>query len=225
MAKDCAMLLDEEMWETLADVYAFAGNSLLAPMSQTSAAGLDAAFWASFPTFDDAGVAEALGGLRGFAEGVQAGEAAGGDSAQAVSVEYARLFVGPPKPACPPWETYWRSSGATCGFGAATFEMREVLRRLGLQVSGPSNQFEDHVGIELLALSEMCRRAVGKTEGISKEGSCATEADVAAYLDQHLGAWLHGFAQAVAEKCPGGYYALLLDYAAKLISWHRGVLG
>lgn len=51
-----------------------------------------------------------------------------------------------------------RREGVTVGFGEPTFQMREVLRSLGLEVAGPSNQYEDHLGLELLCLSEMCRR-------------------------------------------------------------------
>ena len=37
--------------------------------------------------------------------------------------------------------------------------MRERLRALGLELCNENNQYEDHVGIELLYLSELCRRA------------------------------------------------------------------
>ena len=44
----------------LSEALAFLGNSFLKPMRQTSDAGLDPSFWASFPDFEDKGVSEAL---------------------------------------------------------------------------------------------------------------------------------------------------------------------
>ena len=55
-------------WKTLSEAYAFIGNSLLKPMTMTSPVGLDPAFWESFPTFDDAAVAEAVAVCARYAE-------------------------------------------------------------------------------------------------------------------------------------------------------------
>ena len=46
--------------------------------------------------------------------------------------------------------------GATVGFDQATFEMRVLLRNVGLEVSIENNQYADHVGIELLYTSALC---------------------------------------------------------------------
>ena len=92
-------------WKTLSEAYAFAGNSLLKPMTMTSTVGLDPAFWEAFPVFDDDAVAQAVEACACYAE--EAGRRAdeGEDGPQRASVEYTRLFVGPPSPAAPPWET------------------------------------------------------------------------------------------------------------------------
>lgn len=49
--------------DELARALAFVGNSSLAPMSQTSDAALDRAFWAAFPDFGSEEAACALDGL------------------------------------------------------------------------------------------------------------------------------------------------------------------
>ncbi len=148
--------MDSTTWQTLADAYAFLGNSLLRPMTQTSDAGLGAAFWEAFPDFGDEGVALVAAALAQWAQ--SRSDEMCEATVTAVSVEYTALFVGPPSPAAPPWETMCRREGATVGFGEPTFQMRGILRDLGLKAAGPSNQYEDHMGIELLCLSEMCRR-------------------------------------------------------------------
>ena len=87
-------------WKELSEAYAFVGNSLLKPMTQTSDVGLDPAFWEAFPTFGSSEVAGVCAALAAYA--LAAREAAASDGRDAVeccAVEYTRLFVGPPRPA------------------------------------------------------------------------------------------------------------------------------
>nr|WP_241157233.1 molecular chaperone TorD family protein [Adlercreutzia sp. ZJ242] len=127
-------------------------------MNQTSHEGVDPEFWAVFPDLGDGAVRAAADKLSGWARRV--GEAGEEAAVQEAAVEHTRLFVGPPKPAAAPWETFHRgSSEVSVGFSRATYEMRALLRKAGLELSGPSNQYEDHMGVELLLLSELCRQA------------------------------------------------------------------
>lgn len=151
-------MIRPEQWASLSETCAFIGNSLMLPMSQTARVGADPAFWEAFPDFGDENVRAAADVLavwarRASAEGEQA-------AVDAASLEHTHLFVGPPKPAAAPWETFHRgSSEVSVGFGQATYEMRVLLREAGLELSGPSNQYEDHMGVEMLLLSEYCRHA------------------------------------------------------------------
>lgn len=244
-ASACDIRFDADTWAFLADMYAFAGNSLLVPMSQLSAIGLDPGFWTEPPSFGEGRLEEAAARLRSFAEGASAAE----DAVRSVSVEFTHLFMGPPSPACPPWETYYREAGTKNGFGRATFEMREILRGLGLRASGPGNQFEDHAGLELLVLSEMCRRVAEAldapldpaepvsaeatepslgVEGAPSDGDRAVlplQQEATSFLNGRLAAWLPAFADSVAAERPDGYHALLLAYISELLAWHARAMG
>ena len=152
-----------------------------------------------------------------YAEGVAQRTEAGEDGPQRVSVEYTRLFVGPPSPAAPPWETMYRGKDVTVGFGQPTFEMRELLRAAGLEVRNANNQYEDHMGIELLYLSELCRReAMGK--------GAAEVADIAAFVERHPLSWIGPFLDRVSEAVPGGYFAGLLLVAQRVLEHHARLL-
>lgn len=205
-------------------------------MSQTADAGLDASFWSVFPDFESEDVAHAVDSLALWAES-RKGEARDAVVTD-VSVEYTALFVGPPSPLAPPWETMNRREGVTVGFGEPTFQMREVLRGLGLEAAGPSNQYEDHLGIELLCLSEMCRRRAWaldmaatarevaarseNTDGLSRELSSE---EVAAYLDEHPLGWVAALEDKVEAVRPDGYYVHLLTLARSLMERHKALLG
>ena len=190
--------------DELADALAFVGNSFLKPMSQLSDVGLNPAFWAAFPDFGDEGVASAL--ERCFQWAANGGSVSRDERVKAVSVEYARLFMGPPEPAVAPWETFYEREGVVSGFGEPTFRMRERLRQLDLVVSNENNQYEDHIGIELLCCSEYVRRAVD-------DPAFAKEAR--AFAAGILAPWIGRFAMQL-EESSATYYHLMAELAMAL---------
>ena len=190
----------------LAEALAFVGNSFLKPMGQTSDAGLDPAFWAAFPAFGNEALASALAAC---AEWAQGGEGRPRDErVRAVSVEYARLFVGPPEPAVAPWETFHVGEGVMSGVGEPAFRMQERLREIGLSVAGDNNQYADHVGIELLYCSELVRRG---------DDDPALLDAAAAFAEDVLSPWARRFCSGVHDA-QAGYYALLADVALALVA-------
>lgn len=254
-------------WADLAQAYAFVGNSLLAPMSKTGAAGLDSGFWRAFPTFGSTEVEAAAEGLARFAEGMLADggesqadercderslavgcEAAEGCEAvegcegregiearavRACSVEFARLFIGPPRPAAPPWETMYAGDGQSVGFGRPTAQMRELLRRAGLELRNENHQYEDHMGIELLYLSKLCQRAaevqLGAATDEGAEGAAEDEGapagavfvEIRSFVEEHPAAWVGALCERVEQASPDGYFARLLMLEKALLAVAR----
>ena len=201
------MNTDRQHWNNLSEAFAFLGNSLLAPMSQTGPVGLNPDFWASFPNFESEEVASALTRCRSLARTLSSCEGAVADAVQRVSVEFTKLFVGPPKPAAPPWETAWRGGGAV-GYGEAAVQMRRFLGEIGLGVSNDNNQYADHIGIELLYASILCTR-------ISEGTSDRTELET--FLHEHPLAWIGGFRTAVTQTAPGGYFDCILELTESIM--------
>lgn len=222
-----------EEWEEFADALAFLGNSLLLPISMTAPVGLEPAFWASFHGFNDEAVSSAAEGLCAWIA-----ERSGSSAEQLVrdvSVEYTRLFVGPPAPLAPPWETMNGAVETNVGFGEATFRMRQLLREVGLAADGRSRQYEDHMGIELLYASELARRiAAGKSgarlgadgplresgEGLAVAAPPVHSADpeqLRTFLADHPLKWIGTLKERVAEAAPDGYYLCLLQLADALM--------
>lgn len=187
------------------DMLAFIGNSLLKPMTQTQSVGLSPLFWESLPDFGEDGVGEAIGLCKNTSERI--GKECGERAIEAVSVEFTRLFVGPPSPAAPPWETMYRGS-TNVGFGEATFEMRNYLHDLGLELSNENRQYEDHMGIELLYLSELCRRA-GEDDGY--------EGRVSEFIAKHPLSWIDAFLDRIGEAFPQGYFSCLVRLEKALL--------
>lgn len=206
-------------YEIASQAFAFLGNSLLAPMSQTSPAGLLPEFWEEFPDFDNKKVGDAIEGCLEFAREAHRREGAGENMVERVSVEYTRLFMGPPRPAAAPWETAYRGAqGADgfVGFGEATVAMRRTLANLGLEVRNQNNQYADHMGIELLCLSAM----LGRVEG----GDCEA-ADILDFISERPLSWCDDFAAKVSGAMPGGYFSSLVNLVSAMLHMFEEELG
>lgn len=206
-----------EEWMVASQLYAFLGNSLLSPMSRTESVGLDPAFWRELGGLLDGALADSAESLASWAKRASA-DAARSEVVQRVSVEFTKLFVGPPKPAAAPWESANGPVDSHVGFGEATFAMRERLRALGLELCNENNQYEDHVGIELLYLSELCRRASEEPSGAAACDAAAPDAEeIASFIREHPLAWVSRLREKVAASQPEGYFIRLLDVVLALL--------
>ena len=206
-----------EEWVNYAEALAFAGNSLLAPMNQTGTVGLTPEFWEGFPSFDDAQVALALEACTHYAREARVLADEGGDPVQRASVEYTKLFVGPPHPAAAPWETMHRGEGATVGFGEPTFAMQRLLHEAGLEVSNENNQYADHIGIELLYASVLCTRASEAVQAGDDGAESHLARQLSTFVNEHPLGWIGRLAVAVGEAEPNGYIANMLALSEALL--------
>ena len=205
-----------EEWMVASQLYAFLGNSLLSPMSRTESVGLDPAFWRELGGLLDGALADSAESLASWAKRASA-DAARSEAVQRVSVEFTKLFVGPPKPAAAPWESANGPVDSHVGFGEATFAMRERLRALGLELCNENNQYEDHVGIELLYLSELCRRASEEPSGAACDAAAPDAEEIASFIREHPLAWVPRLREKVAASQPEGYFIRLLDVVLALL--------
>lgn len=226
--------MEKQVWEDLSRVYAVVGNCLLSPLRSNGDQQRNPRLWEDLPCFGDEGLRSRLDELACFLRSLD------DEDVVELAAEWTHLFIGPPQPACPPWETYYRREGVTSGFGAATFEMNEILRKLGYAVSKSDNQFADHFGFELLTLSLICDRRARLAAEIGSDSlsdevkamraACGIgceefdDAFVRDYIRMHPGFWAASLADDVKREAPRGFYALLLAYAADLLAWHEARL-
>lgn len=197
-------------------LYAFFGNSLLGAMTEETSIGLDPEFWEALVGGSLNGEYDT--GLENMIEAVMAlSRYDRAKAVQMVAVDYTRLFVGPGKPAVPIWETLYKNE-TSYTFGRQTLEVKQVLHSQGLRLSGQSNQLEDHMGIELLLLSEMSRQTID---------SCAAEGlirEQIAFIDEHPLSWVKPLRDCVRRAERTGYYSALLTIIAGYLQYDISVL-
>jgi TorA maturation chaperone TorD len=157
-----------------------------------------AAWDASWPAAAE--TAEALGLDAGAIEELAARSA--GVTAEELLDEYERLFVGPGRTPCPPYESLWLGGQPRLEqgrlMGAASVAVADLYRRLGLDVAAAAHELPDHVAIELEALAVSLRA----------EDAAAEEAR-GALLHEHLLSWLPAFCAAVEREARQPFYVVL----------------
>jgi TorA maturation chaperone TorD len=100
--------------------------------------------------------------------------------------DYTRLFIGPYRLPCPPWESVYTSQNRLMMQDAAD-DARRVYAELGLAIDDPS-VMPDHIGAELNFLSLVYERAA---DGNSKQLD-RTRIGMAFFRD-HLMKWIPQF--------------------------------
>jgi TorA maturation chaperone TorD len=157
----------------------------------------ETAVWAG--AWSDAHLAGAsLGRDRAEVESLE--RAAACDMSQLVE-EYERLFVGPGRVPCPPYEALWRDEGQRREQGrlmsTATAAVARLYRSLDLAVRHDAHELPDHVAVELEALA-YALDTEGPDEQIAQE-----------LLTQHLLIWMLKLCAAVEEEAQLGFYRSL----------------
>jgi DMSO reductase family type II enzyme chaperone len=137
--------------------------------------------------------------------------------------EYNRLFFI--KPLVPPYETnYLAKSGQSQPLIAA--ELSGIYSRAGLEVSPDSNEFPDHIAIELEFMSFLCSH---ETEAIREEDSeklSSAQKGQIDFMSQHLALWYPEFTKRLFEETnPELIYRSLAVCAFAFIRNDLSILG
>lgn len=134
---------------------------------------------------------------------------------------YARLFLGPTKLACPPWESVYRSKRRAL-FQRSTLDVRNAYRAQGLLPQMYPRVADDHIALELGFLSALAQRTL---EAIQAEDTPAARKAFEAskrFLDEHLSVWALAYADDLEKEAPDTLYALVArmaaDFAARDVS-------
>ncbi len=100
--------------------------------------------------------------------------------------DYTRMFIGPYKLPCPPWESVYRSHAKLMMQDAAD-DVRGIYAAFGLSVE-ETGVMPDHIGIELNFLALVYERA-GNEDG--QQSDCIRIGQM--FLNDHLTKWVPQF--------------------------------
>lgn len=101
--------------------------------------------------------------------------------------EYTRLFVGPYKLPCPPWESVYTSSKRLM-MQEAYATVKDLYREAGLTMNNSGIMY-DHVGAELNFIAVLFKNIELKSR------NCSYENIAKRFFNEHLMRWIPQFAQ------------------------------
>ncbi|EMA31363.1 TorD/DmsD family molecular chaperone [Halobiforma nitratireducens] len=115
---------------------------------------------------------------------------------ESLRVEHARLFVGPDRPRCPPYETVYRGSEVP-GAGPTARAIEKWYRTYDFDLESVGCNLPDHVATELEFAAYLLEH---EDVAICEE-----------FLDEHLRQWLDGFLADVRQETREPYYEALSE--------------
>lgn len=116
--------------------------------------------------------------------------------------EYTRLFIGPYKLPCPPWESVY-TSGKKLMMQEAYDQVQEFYLEAGLVVGDP-NIMSDHIGAELNFLAVLYEKMNSEAE------KCPFyEGIVKRFLDEHARKWIPQFTADLENAADSQFYKAL----------------
>lgn len=118
--------------------------------------------------------------------------------------DYTRLFIGPYKLPCPPWESVYTSREKLL-MQDAYVEVQAIYRKTGLTLNDEA-VMSDHIGVELNFLGILHERVRAETDGMDP---CAVIAN--SFLDEHLLEWVPQFTRDMERAADSPLYKSLAE--------------
>lgn len=131
--------------------------------------------------------------------------AGAGEDPVALARDHQWLFVGPSARFVPPYESVYRSREGLL-FEEQTLEVRAAYRAFGLVAPALNKEPDDHVGLELHFLAEVCLRSLDALDAGDDDAFDATLAAHQAFLDDHLLTWAPAYLDQVQEKAGTDFF-------------------
>ena len=132
--------------------------------------------------------------------------------------DYTRLFIGPFKLPCPPWESVYRSQARLLMQDAAD-DVRRVYAAVGLSVEA-TGMMPDHVGVELHFLALLSETADSNDDPHSEIARLKQ-----AFLNDHLLQWIPQFAADMEAAAETDFYRALARVTVEALTRLGGTGG
>lgn len=120
--------------------------------------------------------------------------------------DFDALFVGPGRIHACPYESVYRSlEGLT--FEAETMQVRRFYADHGLQAPAFNREPDDHIGLEVAFVGQLCLAALNAMEDDEPERAHQFVSSARLFVAQHLGIWGPDFCTRVIDNATTAFYA------------------
>ncbi len=138
--------------------------------------------------------------------------------------DHQRLFVGPGPLLAAPYESVYRSREGLL-FEEQTLQVRAAYRAFGLVAPELNREPDDHLGLELHFLAQVCLRTLDALDTGDEAAADAALAAHQAFLDDHLLTWAPDCLAKVAEHARTDYFRGAAGLTRGLLEQARTTFG
>lgn len=171
---------------------------------------LAACYYSPTPAFLEEGCCLALSELlaaampEAAAQAAEASALATGQSAEALSVEHARLFIGPFQLVAPPYGSYYLEQKTV--MGDSTERVADFYAGCGLHLAEDFHELPDHITAELEFMSFLAFKQRGSEAAANSAESKRFAELQREFLSSFLLPWVGPFTQAVIDDAESPFY-------------------
>jgi TorA maturation chaperone TorD len=119
--------------------------------------------------------------------------------------DHQRLFVGPGPLLAPPYESVYLSREHLL-FEEQTLQVREAYRAFGLVAPALNREPDDHIGLELHFVAEVCLRSLDALDAGDDDRFDATLAAHQSFLTDHLLVWGPTYLDLITEHAQTDFF-------------------
>ncbi len=146
----------------------------------------------------------------------QMAEAFSRDSEEELSVDYAKLFVGPNELLAPPYGSVYLD-GDRRVMGDSTMEVIRFYEGEGLAMDGDFRNLPDHITVELEFMYYLIFKEIEALEKLDFAGARAFVDKQERFLEGFLNRWIEPFCDKMAAGANSGFYRTLAGCSAAFI--------
>ena len=125
-----------------------------------------------------------------------------------LSVEYAKLFVGPFELKAPPYGSVYLN-GERKVMGDSTMEVIKMYHEKGLSIDEDFKELPDHIAVELEFMNYMIYKEIDTCINSKPEDVIEVLRYQELFLKKYLGAWVSNFSKAIIENSDNPFYISL----------------
>jgi len=127
-----------------------------------------------------------------------------------LSVEYARLFLGPGRHISPHESVHYQPEGGGTAqlWGKATVQVKKFVESAGFRYTPEYKGLPDHISVELEFMGQViARESQAWEEGDEEKASYCLDME-RKFLEQHLSRWIPDFCDRVSDETESPFYEL-----------------
>ena len=138
-------------------------------------------------------------------------------SEEELSVEYARLFVGPFELKAPPYGSVYLDGGRRV-MGNSTMEVIKLYEETGLVMDKDFKELPDHIAVELEFMYYLIYKEMEALEKSEKEKALALGETRNHFFNRFFSTWVPSFCKKMKESTSNLFYIALADCLSTFIT-------